>query len=161
MKLCDYCNEPTQFVDSKIIYGTSYGMVYYCEPCKAWVGVHKGTDKPLGRLANEKLRSWKKQAHFWFDKSWRGKYGKRKAYNQLSRRMGIPKKEAHIDMFDVDKCKKVVEIYRTKTRPYQGHFMKLTSVIQICPYCGKVDVYENDGHCCIEHNNYYSTITDE
>ena len=29
----------------------------------AYVGVHKGTDKPLGRLANAELRYWKKRAH--------------------------------------------------------------------------------------------------
>ena len=32
-------------------------MIYICKPCDAYVGVHKGTDKALGRLANKELRS--------------------------------------------------------------------------------------------------------
>ncbi len=27
---------------------------------------------------------------------------------------------------------------------------KINSVIQICPICGKVDVYKNDNHDCIQ-----------
>ena len=59
--ICDYCGKPAQFVDSASVYhGHSYGMVYYCPDCQAWVGVHKGTDRPLGRLADAELRRWKK-----------------------------------------------------------------------------------------------------
>lgn len=46
---CDYCGQQAEYVDSKIIYGRSYGMMYLCRTCMAYVGVHKGTDKPLGR----------------------------------------------------------------------------------------------------------------
>lgn len=48
---CDYCGGPTEYVDSSVIYGRSYGMIYLCRPCRAYVGVHRGTNKPLGRLA--------------------------------------------------------------------------------------------------------------
>ena len=27
------------------------------------------------------------------------------------------------------------------------------AVIQVCPQCGKVDVYKDDGHDCITHAN--------
>ena len=47
---CDYCGRQAEYVDSKIVYGKSYGMMYLCRNCMAYVGVHKGTDKPLGRL---------------------------------------------------------------------------------------------------------------
>ena len=57
---CDYCGRETEYVDSKVIYGKSYGKIYLCRNCMAYVGVHKGTDKPLGRLANAELRNWKK-----------------------------------------------------------------------------------------------------
>lgn len=52
---CDYCGRETEYVDSKVIYGKSYGKIYLCRNCMAYVGVHKGTDKPLGRLANAEL----------------------------------------------------------------------------------------------------------
>lgn len=64
---CDYCGRQAEYVDSKVVYGKSYGMMYLCRNCMAYVGVHKGTDKPLGRLANAELRYWKKRAHAVFD----------------------------------------------------------------------------------------------
>ena len=67
---CDYCGRETEYVDSKVIYGKSYGKIYLCRNCMAYVGVHKGTDKPLGRLANAELRNWKKAAHAVFDPLW-------------------------------------------------------------------------------------------
>ena len=66
-KICPYCGKPTEYVDSSIIYGRSYGMIYLCRDCRAYVGVHKGTDQALGRLANAELREAKKEAHFYFD----------------------------------------------------------------------------------------------
>ena len=60
-KLCPYCKKETEYKDSSIIYGKSYGMVYICSTCDAYVGVHKGTDKALGRLADKKLRELKKE----------------------------------------------------------------------------------------------------
>ena len=62
-KICPYCGKPTEYVDSSIIYGRSYGMIYLCRDCRAYVGVHKGTDQALGRLANAELREAKKEAH--------------------------------------------------------------------------------------------------
>jgi hypothetical protein len=117
-KVCPYCGSKTQFVDSVVIYGKSYGMVYLCEPCKAWVGVHKGTDKALGRLANEELREWKKKAHDLFDELWMRKVGqgfsyrnaRTLAYKWLSDQMKIRVDQTHIGMFDVDRCKNVVEL---------------------------------------------------
>lgn len=51
--ICDYCGTPADFVDSSVVYhGHSFGMIYLCPRCGAYVGVHKGSDKPLGRLAN-------------------------------------------------------------------------------------------------------------
>lgn len=112
---CDYCGERAEFVDSKIVYGKSYGKIYLCRKCMAYVGVHKGTDIPLGRLANAELRHWKKAAHAAFDPIW--KYGLKKrneAYAWLASCMGLPVKKTHIGMFDVAQCKQVVAICKTR-----------------------------------------------
>jgi hypothetical protein len=93
-------------------------MIYLCRPCKAWVGVHKGTDKPLGRLANKELREWKIKAHAAFDPLWKAKmsqgHSKKSARNSgyawLAEQMGIPREACHVGMFDVEQCKRVVEI---------------------------------------------------
>jgi hypothetical protein len=110
-KLCPYCRRTPEFVDSVVIYGRSYGMVYLCQPCDAYVGVHKHTDKALGRLANAELRMWKKEAHKFFDRIWKGQLKTRtSAYKWLARELGIPSPVTHIGMFDVDNCRKVVEV---------------------------------------------------
>ena len=103
--ICDYCGTPADFVDSSVVYhGHSFGMIYLCPRCGAYVGVHKGSDKPLGRLANSELRNWKKAAHAAFDPLW--KYGpyrgrRNEAYRWLSEKMGTPIEFTHIGMFDV------------------------------------------------------------
>ena len=120
--LCDYCNERTNLVDSSEVYnGKSYGLVYYCEPCEAWVGVHKGTTHPLGRLANKELRAAKMAAHRAFDPTWYVKgrsstlnnRARRKAYSNLVHRLGIEPSKCHIAMFDPETCQRVIDLFRT------------------------------------------------
>lgn len=116
--ICPYCNNPSIYTDSARVYSRSYGMIYLCEPCEAWVGVHKGTDNPLGRLANDELRKAKIMAHYYFDQLWRRKidqgFSKSKsrklAYGWLADKMGINIKKCHIGMFDVDQCEQVIKI---------------------------------------------------
>lgn len=110
---CPYCGQQAEYVDSAEIYGRSYGMVYLCRPCDAYVGVHEGTDQPLGRLANRELRRWRNRAHAMFDPLWqRGRYRRRRndAYEWLAGKMGLTKEETHIAMFDVEQCKQVIQI---------------------------------------------------
>lgn len=114
---CDYCGRLAEFVDSKVVYGRSYGKIYLCRNCMAYVGVHKGTDVPLGRLANAELRYWKKAAHAAFDPLWkRGpfRYHRDVAYGWLARKMGLPFEHTHIGLFDVSQCKKAVRICRNE-----------------------------------------------
>ena len=115
---CDYCGRRAEYVDSKVVYGRSYGMIYLCRNCMAYVGVHKGTDKPLGRLANAELRHWKIQAHDAFDPLW--KYGpfkgrRNEAYAWLASQMGLPVEKTHIGMFDVQQCKRVIQICKERS----------------------------------------------
>lgn len=119
---CDYCGHRAEYVDSKVVYGTSYGMIYLCRRCDAYVGVHKGTDAPLGRLANAELRHWKKVAHANFDPLWKnGDMQRNQAYAWLSEKMGLPKNKTHIGMFDVSQCKQVVFIMENERRKHHGH----------------------------------------
>ncbi len=115
MVKCDYCEKEALFCDSIVVYKwKSYGMIYYCKDCEAWVGVHKGTRKPLGRLAKKELRELKCQAHFAFDRLWKKKKNKRaaraKAYTWLAKKLGIEEEKCHIGMFDEETCKKVIDI---------------------------------------------------
>lgn len=117
-KVCPYCKGSSEYVDSSIVYGKSYGMIYLCKPCGAWVGVHKSTSISLGRLANKELRLWKKEAHKWFDGLWKAKIAKgfnkhearTTAYKWLSEKLQIAPEYTHIGMFDIEQCKKLIEL---------------------------------------------------
>lgn len=120
--ICDYCGNRSILASSKEVYGgRDFGHIYLCR-CQqdlAYVGCHKGTVKPLGRLANKELREWKKQAHAAFDQLWRPDskvkmMNRSQAYSWLAYELGIDKSDCHIGMFDVDRCKRVVEVCVTK-----------------------------------------------
>lgn len=116
-KICPYCRKTTDYVDSSTVYGKSYGMIYLCKPCDAYVGVHKGTDNALGRLADRSLRFWKKQAHFYFDQLWQAKYYTRhEAYKLLSDHLKIPAEYTHIGMFSIETCQSVISWAYQKLR---------------------------------------------
>lgn len=85
---------------------------YLCRPCNAYVGVHSGTDRPKGSLANAELRGWRKATHARFDPLWRdGPFKKRNAaYRWLSEQMKLPIEQTHIGMFTVEQCKAALEI---------------------------------------------------
>lgn len=117
---CHYCHEPAELVTGREIYGSRRADLedlkfYRCVPCAAHVGCHKGTDRPLGRLANAELRAAKSAAHAAFDPCWkRGLIQRKKAYAWLAKEMGMPKKECHIGWMDLEQCRRVVEICQDK-----------------------------------------------
>lgn len=127
-KICPYCTNKTAYVNSKEVYGKDYGMIYLCAPCYAWVGVHKGTDNALGRLANSELRVWRKAAHGLFDQLWEAKIlqgfsktkARKSAYKWLGSQLGIKAGDTHISWFDVDMCKKVVDICKPFVEKLNG-----------------------------------------
>lgn len=116
---CPYCGKRAEFVDSAEVYhGRSYGMIYLCRPCDAYVGCHENGkgDSPKGRLANAELRRWKIAAHNAFDPLWKfGPFRGRRncAYAWLAEQMGLPKEKTHIGMFDVAECQQVIQICKS------------------------------------------------
>lgn len=117
--VCGYCEAPTELVDSSV--GASYGKIYLCASCNAYVGVHKGTTRALGRVANESLRKWRKAAHAYFDPIWKAamthrgwskKVARTTAYEWLSEQMGLKFDDTHIALFNEDQCKQCIEICR-------------------------------------------------
>jgi hypothetical protein len=112
--ICDYCQGPTELVGGVVIYPhlpeLSDRQFYYCQPCQAWVGCHQGSTSPMGRLANKELRQAKMRAHDAFDTAWRGRISRRKAYRWLAEQMPVDRRKAHIGMFDVEQCARVVEL---------------------------------------------------
>lgn len=122
--ICPFCERLAEFVDSARIYGgKSYGMVYDCRPCDAYVGVHKGTETPLGRLANKETRKWRNRAHAAFDRLWmRNQYGRapmtrKEAYADLRRKLNLTAADAHIAMMNAEQCQLVVALYADFNAP--------------------------------------------
>lgn len=122
MPTCRYCQTPavlTRYGDVDYPYFVDYGPIWVCAPCRAWVGCHPGTEKALGRLANAELRKAKQEAHAAFDRLWQRKikkeqcsksYARKAGYRWLSEQLGIPFKKTHIGYFDVEQCRRVVEV---------------------------------------------------
>ena len=112
---CDYCHEPAVMQTGDKVYpdrpDLKTKLFWVCEPCRARVGCHPGSTKPLGRLADSQLRYWKIQAHKAFDPLWKSGDKKRsQAYRWLAREMKIDRDDTHIGMFDVNQCKQVVDV---------------------------------------------------
>lgn len=121
---CPYCGANVILKDSKYIYHNNkdYSKMWVCSrypKCDSYVGCHKGTTIPLGRLADANLRKSKSEAHTYFDPIW--KYGflsRKEAYEWLSVMLDIPLDSCHIGMFDVNICNEVVELCKKQNNPF-------------------------------------------
>ena len=119
-KICRYCGSVIRLVPARSIYGDAaqrLGLererIYQCQNCGARVGCHKGTDRPLGNVANEALRLKRMETHQVYDSFWRRrKMTRSQAYKWLARELGVPEKQAHIGGFEMDTCEKVIRLCR-------------------------------------------------
>ena len=118
--ICRYCGGVIRLVPARKIYGAStdrLGLtgenIYLCQNCNARVGCHKGTNRPLGNVANEVLRLKRRETHQVFDAFWKRRGMTRTAaYKWLSEQMELSETEAHIGGFEVDQCQQVIDICR-------------------------------------------------
>lgn len=116
--ICPYCGAKAVLRSAEIVYpstGDRYGIVFVCAnypPCDAYVGVHSGTRKAKGTLANAELREWRKKAHAAFDELWRGPkshMSRSGAYRFLQ--VGLRAKGAiHIGESDIARCQEIVRL---------------------------------------------------
>ena len=112
-KICPYCDSIPELADTAEIYnGVSFGRMYICRKCGAYVSCHFGTDTPKGRLANAELRQLRIEAHEVFDAIYKLKYkrGRYQAYYWLSKELQRPFDYTHIGMMDEETCRKVIRI---------------------------------------------------
>lgn len=112
--ICPYCGDQARYTSSTEVYnGKDFGMLYLCvnyPKCDSFVGVHGDSRVPLGRMADRKLRMWKKAAHSLIDPYWKSKRMRRgHVYGAIARIMDIPISEAHIGMFSVEQCQELIK----------------------------------------------------
>lgn len=107
---CRFCKGKVLLVSNKEIYGVEYGwpLIYKCESCHARVGCHRGTDIPLGTLANSKTIEARKKTHALLDSLWRGKpaHVRTKVYRILAEKMA--RREFHVSWLDAEECDQVI-----------------------------------------------------
>lgn len=128
MITCPYCGEWAEKTTGYKVYprrpDLHHLVIFACLPCDAWVGTHKNSGKPLGRLANAELRRAKMAAHAAFDPLWKGgQMSRKQAYKMLADKMGLKPEETHIGMFDVEQCNTVVILCTPVIIKERGSFM--------------------------------------
>lgn len=111
---CPECGGRLYLKDSK------FGKFYGCEnwsktKCGGSVGCHKGTDIPLGFPAAKEVREFRVAAHNEFDRLWKnGLMSRSQAYQWMREKMELPAEEAHIGMFDAEKCERLIKLVAVK-----------------------------------------------
>ena len=106
---CPRCSGTSVLVvNNSAIYGKQYGkwpFAYYCDGCGAYVGMHPGTNIPLGTLADEATRAARRDCKTPFEQMWKnGHMSRTEAYSWLADRMGIATDSCHFGWFEVAQC---------------------------------------------------------
>lgn len=109
--VCRYCGGKIVYTTTHQIYEKSDEPIYLCTNCNAYVGCHKGTKLPYGKVANAALRMKRREVHIVFDTFWRARgWGRTNAYRWMAQQMDIPEREAHIGNFEMDQCEKLIAL---------------------------------------------------
>lgn len=112
---CDRCGAPgVKLINNEEIYGRSYGdwpYAYHCSSCGAYVGLHPGTDLPLGTMADTATRRARQQKQR-FLVLIETKFGgdRAAAYTWLAQQMGIDARECHFGLFSIEQCRQALAI---------------------------------------------------
>lgn len=101
------CGAPMKLRNSK--YGKFYGCTNYPD-CDSTHGAHPD-DSPLGVPADKETRQARMRAHEAFDQLWRpigAPYSKDQAYFEMRGMLSLKPDEAHIGMFDKERCEAMI-----------------------------------------------------
>ena len=122
---CQYCGKMAEFVTGEVLFPhhahLHKKLFWRCKPCKAHVGCHPRTNKPMGTLAKVELRSLRAKVHEVFDPLWKRKRrlrGRRKArdaaYKLLADQLNISPAQCHIGLFDEKMCRNALEVLKSE-----------------------------------------------
>lgn len=112
---CPYCGAGVVYRSADGIYreNQSGTMLYVCSnypKCGAYMRVDKNTGKPVGTMADQKLRALRNAAHQYFDRLHQsGTMTKQEAYQWLAYLIAAPLSEAHIGRLGEYYCGLVIE----------------------------------------------------
>lgn len=125
---CPYCHKTAILRPATFVYGAQARkdeQLYVCPnypACNTYVGVHSGTTKPKGTLANGNLRNSRIRAHRVFDQIWKsGIMTRDEAYQWMRFRFGLNAAQAHIGQFSDYYCNQLIamseELLERNNRP--------------------------------------------
>jgi zinc-finger-containing domain/Topoisomerase DNA binding C4 zinc finger len=106
---CPNCGAPLELKDSK--FGLFYGCTNWSRTrCRGGVSAHPdGT--PVGVPVDDATRGARIDAHQMFDQIWKGgRMTRKQAYLWLAEQMDLPATKAHIGLFNVEQCRRVIDI---------------------------------------------------
>lgn len=115
--ICQYCHRPAKLKKGAELFPDYPELTaenfWVCTPCKARVGCHEGTEKPLGSLADGKLRAVRRMGHEAFDPIWKFMVNlkggrphdyRNRMYGWLAEDMGMPVEDCHFGGMPYEKC---------------------------------------------------------
>jgi hypothetical protein len=88
-----------------------WDLIWHCGDCLAYVGCHRGTDIPLGLMANRDTRHGRYMAHQVLDPLWRGKRAiadRAEVYAWIAAYLSIAPEVAHISMLNEEQCNRLI-----------------------------------------------------
>ncbi len=115
-----YCCKCSKQVKARITNGAEVyphrkdlnGLKFWrCDGCDNFVGCHKqgGGTKPLGVIASQQIKNYRKAIHAKIDPLWKhGKYTRKALYKNLSKKLGYEYHTANLKT--VEECKRVLII---------------------------------------------------
>ncbi len=112
---CPYCGASVHLRSADGIYkeNSKNTMLYVCSnypACDAYVRVHEGTNKPVGTLADYKLRAMRNEAHRYLkEMERRGIMKKQEIYQWIAGKISAPLSETHIGFMREYYCGIVIE----------------------------------------------------
>lgn len=121
--VCPCCGSPKVHIQKRGFMGlrvySEWDLIWHCGDCDAMVGCHKGTDVPLGIMANASTREARYLAHKAFDRLWRGGPMHRdEAYRWMAHALGIAYEDAHIGRLNEEQCNELMAaIKKLDTKP--------------------------------------------
>lgn len=119
---CPYCGRQAVLRDASYVYKEHAieKLLYVCSgypECDAYVGVHAGSMRPKGSLANGDLRHKRIETHRLFDALWKnGIFSRKDAYRWMQDTFSLTSSQAHIGLFSdyrceclMNECRKVLQ----------------------------------------------------
>ncbi len=115
---CPYCGSPAVCRPASTVYGAStidrQSFLYVCSnwpSCDSYVGAHKRDRRPMGTLANSRLRHKRILTHHALKRLQKQQHMDRWAtYVWLQARLSLDEEYAHIGMFSEQMCSQVISL---------------------------------------------------